>query len=268
MAEPKPSRRNPTWTPDEVTLACDLVASNGWRQLEDSDPRVVELSALLQGLPLHPLHTRLANFRNANGVARKTADIATAHPDYRGVRTHGGATDRRVIAAFMADPAEMHARAQALREAAMRGELANLVASPEEEDDGATEGGLLIRLHVGRERSRGLRRRKIEAVRRNGQPVVCEVCGFDFEQTYGNRGSGYIECHHVVPLHALGSRRTLLRDLALVCANCHRMIHVRSPWLTPDQLRAAIKRPAIHPSHAGVARRDRPETSRASEISQ
>jgi 5-methylcytosine-specific restriction enzyme A len=249
MAESVPARRNPTWTPDEVILACDLVAQNSWHQLEDSDPRVVELSTLLQGLPLHPLHTRLENFRNTNGVARKTADIATAHPDYRGVRTHGGATDRRAIAAFMADPAEMHVRAQALREAAMRGELANLDGSADrEDDDGAAEGGLLVRLHVSRERSRGLRRRKIENARRNGQPIACEVCGFDFEQTYGNRGRGYIECHHIVPLHALGSRRTLLRDLALVCANCHRMIHVRSPWLTPKQLRAAIPPPNVRSS--------------------
>lgn len=244
MAELAPARRNPTWAPDEVILACDLVAQNGWHQLEDSDPRVAELSTLLQGLPLHPLYTRLENFRNANGVARKTADIATAHPAYRGVPTHGGATDRQVIAAFIADPAEMHARAQALREAAIRGELANLAGPFDEEDDGAAEGRLLIRLHVSRERSRGLRRRKIEDAQRSGQPIACEVCGFDFEQTYGNRGRGYIECHHVIPLHTLGSRRTLLRDLALLCANCHRMIHVRSPWLTPEQLSAIIPRQA------------------------
>ena len=172
MSEPESARRNPTWAPDEVILASDLVAQNGWRQLEDSDPRVVELSALLQGLPLHPLRARLASFRNANGVARKTADIATAHPDYRGVRTHGGATDRRVITAFTGSPAEMHTRAQALREAPARGELADLAGLVDEEDDGADEGGLLLRLHVSRERSRSLRQRKIEsAPKRTGHRV-------------------------------------------------------------------------------------------------
>jgi 5-methylcytosine-specific restriction protein A len=241
VTEPELPRRNPTWTADEVILACELVAQNGWRQLEDSDPKVIELSTLLQSLPLHPSHTRLWNFRNANGVARKTADIATAHPDYEGVRTHGGATDRRVIAAFVADPGEMQARARALREAATRGDLANLAGQVEEEGEGAAEGSLLIRLHVTRERSRGLRRRKIEAVRRSGQPLACEACGFDFEQTYGDRGRGYIECHHVVPLHVVGNHRTQLRDLALVCANCHRMIHVRPPWLTPGGLREMIR---------------------------
>ena len=47
--------------------------------------------------------------------------------------------------------------------------------------------------------------------------------------------------HHVVPLHAVGNRRTQLRDLALVCANCHRLIHLRVAWLTPQELRAVIR---------------------------
>ncbi|MGF7234005.1 MAG: HNH endonuclease [Frankia sp.] len=68
----------------------------------------------------------------------------------------------------------------------------------------------------------------------------CEVCGFDFEKTYGSRGAGYIECHHIVPLHTTGQRATKLDDLALICANCHRMIHRGTPWLSPDELRETL----------------------------
>ncbi|MFE3370907.1 HNH endonuclease [Streptomyces sp. NPDC059173] len=46
-----------------------------------------------------------------------------------------------------------------------------------------------------------------------------------------------MECHHVVPLHEAGEGRTKLNDLALICANCHRMIHRCAPWPTPDKLR-------------------------------
>jgi 5-methylcytosine-specific restriction enzyme A len=74
------TRKNPNWAEDEIILACDLVAQNGWRQLDDSDPRVAELSGMLQSLPLHPPGKRLATFRNLAGVARKTADIATVPP--------------------------------------------------------------------------------------------------------------------------------------------------------------------------------------------
>jgi putative restriction endonuclease len=30
---------------------------------------------------------------------------------------------------------------------------------------------------------------------------------------------------------------TRLEDLALLCANCHRMIHRASPWLSVEELR-------------------------------
>ncbi len=34
--------------------------------------------------------------------------------------------------------------------------------------------------------------------------------------------------------------KTRLDDLILICANCHRMIHRRNPWVTPDQLHALV----------------------------
>jgi hypothetical protein len=76
---PEGGRRNPDWEWDEIVLACDLVWLNDWQQIGSDDPRVVELSSLLQRMPLHPQEARQHNFRNANGIARKTADIATSH---------------------------------------------------------------------------------------------------------------------------------------------------------------------------------------------
>src|SRR5438045_3980990 len=167
---PDTPTRNPTWVWDELVLACDMVVRNGWRGLEPHDPRVAELSALLQTLPLHPPAARRPDFRNPNGVARKSFDIATAHPDYSGVPTHGGATDKRVIAEFLARPAEMREEAQALHAAASRGDFAGLSGPAGDEDDdvAGNEGRLLIRRHVARERDPRLRRRKIEAVLSQG----------------------------------------------------------------------------------------------------
>lgn len=55
---------------------------------------------------------------------------------------------------------------------------------------------------------------------------VCAVCGFDFEQAYGDLGKGYIEIHHNIPLSF--SKEVEInpeRDLTPLCSNCHRMIH-------------------------------------------
>src|SRR5260370_9807 len=97
---PAAGRRNPDWKWDEIVLAWDLVAQNGWGELPGENPEVIELAELLQRMTLHQQDARLPNFRNPNGVARKTADIATWHPDYQGARTNGNALDREVLAEF------------------------------------------------------------------------------------------------------------------------------------------------------------------------
>ncbi|MHA7286576.1 HNH endonuclease [Arthrobacter sp. MDT3-44] len=56
----------------------------------------------------------------------------------------------------------------------------------------------------------------------------------------GHRGHDYIDVHHILPLHASGPTTTRLQDLALLCANRHRMIHRGNPWLTPNELRAML----------------------------
>lgn len=236
--------KNPDWARDEVILACHLVMENGWKGLDARDSRVIELSDLLQLLPLHAYADRNEKFRNPNGVARKTFDIATRHPDYRGKPTNGGTLDVEVLHEFVARPEQMAEAALLIRQGITTGELQALAPTDDEELDGnfsAPEGRLLLRRHSARERNKGLRKKKIAAVLRHGGRLACEACGFDFEEVYGERGAGYIECHHVVPLHEAGEGRTKLSDLALICANCHRVIHRRAPWPTPAELKAAIE---------------------------
>ncbi|WP_405466131.1 HNH endonuclease [Streptomyces jietaisiensis] len=237
------SVKNPDWARDEIILACHLVMTNGWKGLDADDPRVIELSGLLQLMPIHAEADRNEKFRNANGVARKTFDIATRHPDYRGKPTKGGALDVEVLRNFLARPTEMAKVAQLIRQGVTTGELQTLPLGDDDDlsDYSAPEGRLLMSQHKRRERSKGLRKKKIAAVLKHDGTLACEACGFDFEEVYGDRGSGYIECHHVVPLHEAGEGLTRLNDLALICANCHRMIHRCAPWPTPEELRDLIE---------------------------
>jgi len=57
----------------------------------------------------------------------------------------------------------------------------------------------------------------------------CMVCGFDFGEFYGERGVGYIEVHHLCLVSSLGQETKVdpKTDMAVVCSNCHRMIHRR-----------------------------------------
>jgi 5-methylcytosine-specific restriction protein A len=237
-----PPKRSPPWVRDEVILACDLVAQNGWQYMTAEDSRVIELSGILQRLPFHPIEARSDTFRNPNGVARKTVDIATHHPDYTGSKTKGGAIDEEVLQEFLDDPEHMHEIAGELRRAIADESITELLVAPiDNEDDEAHEGRLLQRWHFVRERDNSLRNKKVADFLKKHPRVHCEACGFDFEAIYGERGRDYIEVHHTLPLHASGERKTKLRDLILLCANCHRMIHRSAPWLTPFELRGLLK---------------------------
>lgn len=93
----------------------------------------------------------------------------------------------------------------------------------------AQEGKKRRVLIIHHQREYSLRRAKLDAFRREHDGrLFCEVpgCGFDFEFMYGDLGSGFAEVHHLRPLSELDQPvSTALPDLAVVCANCHRMIH-------------------------------------------
>jgi predicted HNH restriction endonuclease len=84
----------------------------------------------------------------------------------------------------------------------------------------------LFRLH--RSRDAQLREAKLREVLEKTGRLRCEVpgCGFEFEHQYGDLGHGFAEVHHLVPLRQLRRpRKNRLADVAVVCSNCHSMIH-------------------------------------------
>lgn len=108
-------------------------------------------------------------------------------------------------------------------------------------NDGFPEGRLVERKHKSRERNQKLVVEAKEGFLRNNETLHCEICGFDFEEKYGERGSGFIEAHHTVPVSEMKpGQKTQLEDIALVCSNCHRMLHRSRPWLRMEQLRELI----------------------------
>ncbi|WP_152049501.1 HNH endonuclease [Tautonia marina] len=113
-------------------------------------------------------------------------------------------------------------------------------SSDDSEEEGF-EGRTQLILHRSKERNPRLIRRKKRRILTETGKLLCEVCGFDFTLVYGHLGSGFAECHHRVPIATLnGETPTRLSDLAIVCANCHRMLH-RPPGHTIEQLRAIVR---------------------------
>jgi 5-methylcytosine-specific restriction endonuclease McrA len=93
---------------------------------------------------------------------------------------------------------------------------------------GEKEGDKIIKTHINLElksrNSKIVQLAKSNALIKGGGKIECECCGFDFLKIYGKIGDSFIECHHKIPISE-GERITRIEDLALVCSNCHRMLH-------------------------------------------
>lgn len=98
---------------------------------------------------------------------------------------------------------------------------------PEEE---VSEGKLVTTNSKTRKRSQKLRNYTFEYYKSQNQ-IKCEVCGFDFETTYGDLGKDYIELHHVKPVSVyeengeISNLEEARLNLVPLCSNCHKILH-------------------------------------------
>lgn len=123
------------------------------------------------------------------------------------------------------------------------GSLLATVPSGEDEEAAFPEGAAAYRTHLRRERSGSAPKLAKERRLRETGDLKCDVCDFSFVEVYGERGAGFIEAHHNRPLSEVRTAvKTRPSDLALVCSNCHRMLHRMRPWMNVKHVRTLIRR--------------------------
>lgn len=97
--------RNPNWTRDELILALDLYISEGRKQLDSSHPKILELSQLLNTLPIHAKELREKQFLNPNGVSMKLGNFLAIDPKYEGVGlSRGSKLEQQIWEEFAQQP--------------------------------------------------------------------------------------------------------------------------------------------------------------------
>lgn len=110
--------------------------------------------------------------------------------------------------------------------------------------EGFPEGKTLERLHKLKERSSKVTELAKHRAKERFGKLVCEVCKFDFAEYYGELGVDFIEAHHTIPVSELEENHvTRIEEIALVCCNCHQMLHRRRPWLNINELKKILKQP-------------------------
>ena len=233
--------RPPNWIIDEWLLALDFYLKHKDRLPSKNSQEIKALSVRLRALR-SSFADLPANFRNPAGVAMQVSQFAALDPthNWKGMRVSKGA--RQVWEAHKGDLAQVPKivkKIDSFTQADFSVPSAESIGVCE-----AIEGQILTYWHVRRERSTRLTRRKKEQFQdENKGRLFCEICRFDYARRYGEHGEGFIEAHHTRPLSQLPNEGATIKlaDLILLCASCHRMIHRKTPWLTPDELRQIIR---------------------------
>jgi 5-methylcytosine-specific restriction protein A len=104
------------------------------------------------------------------------------------------------------------------------------------------EGKIVERTHKARERNSQVISLAKEKFKKQNGRLFCQVCGFDFEKTYSNIGKDFIEGHHTIAVSEMNpEHKTKVEDIAMLCSNCHRMVHKKRPWLTMKNIDKLLK---------------------------
>ncbi|RFZ79839.1 hypothetical protein DS742_05100 [Lacrimispora amygdalina] len=110
------------------------------------------------------------------------------------------------------------------------------------DEESFPEGRKKYRQHVLQERNRTLINEAKRIFKEKNGRLYCQVCGFDFLETYGSLGEDFIEGHHTKPISEMkAEQQTKIKDIVMLCSNCHSMIHRKRPWITKENLEALLK---------------------------
>lgn len=213
--------RKPDWDRDETILAVDLYFRFEGQVPGSNDPLIVELSELLRSNPSYASAALDPTFRNPSGVAFKLQNLRyiAVGEGYE----HHSKRDAEVFEEFHNDIARLRRNARSIRAAIEARE--SFGVQEDELDFEFREGRAVTQLHRTRERDRKVRPKKLASMRKALGHLKCEACELASTSLPPEVDESVFEIHHLDPLNLKGEVKTRLRDVAVLCANCHRLIH-------------------------------------------
>lgn len=159
--------RNPNWHRDEIILALDLHFSPNRGSIHDKNPKIIQLSKILNDLPIFTYRPDCSKFRNINGVTLKLSNFLAVDPTYIGNgMKRGSKLDEQIFNEFFNDRDRLKILASEIKRIALSDSVKSEILSVEEDEqtrnDSVREGQIIYRLHKTRERDRGIVKSKKE----------------------------------------------------------------------------------------------------------
>ncbi len=191
-------------------------------------------------------------FRSVSEDFGALATLRTDYPELAGaIGKHHAEIAKAVNSANVRKAADaviaLQTKEFGLSNAAAVSTIVHLPPTQLEEDIGGKEGRILTRLHSFKERNRSLVKKAKFLFKNKHGKLYCECCGFESGIFYGKRGEDRIQAHHRRPIEELlPDSITKPEDLAMVCPNCHDIIHAKRPWISVEALREELKKLGSH----------------------
>src|ERR1700722_11620395 len=132
--------RNPKWHRDEIILALDLYLSKERGSIDGNNPKIIELSRVLNRLPLFTQRPDEERFRNPNGVTLKLSNFLPFDPNYSGRGMTGGSKlDEQIFNEYFGRKEELHAIADEIRKASEDDHIRNALTRVGEDEQSSND---------------------------------------------------------------------------------------------------------------------------------
>ncbi|MHC4040787.1 MrcB family domain-containing protein [Bradyrhizobium sp. 23AC] len=139
---------------------------------------------------------------------------------------------------------DLQAAVAAYKALTFRGGLDPIAEKSDEDAPG--EGASLIEQRRYKLHRRIERNPKAAKAAKSHHGTKCQACELEFHERYGEIGRGFIEAHHLKPIGSLNEGEAVsydvATDFAVLCSNCHRMIHRTSDPADITGFRLLLKR--------------------------
>ena len=212
--------KQPEWTIDETLLAVDTYFQIGdVRKITDTNPFIIELSNILQELPIHKEKDEI--FRNFIGVELTLKSIAALDKKAKYSMRAASKMQERVFNYYNNKKELLRVIVKSIKN------CLPLIFNYDKKINTPfyLMGNILFQQHKYLENSQVAKSLYIDSIQR--MKSICNYCGIDLYKKYGVNGFEMVEFHFFENLtNYYRNMEPLQSKFTQLCPNCHKFSHL------------------------------------------
>ena len=223
---------NPSWTRDEVILGIDVALNHSQESITPKSSFIIELSKLLNNLPIIPKEKRDSSFRNPVGVSGMLNKFLSmlAKPNQK---FPVGKLFFDVYDDYYPNLLQLSATTDSIRRnyLIIRNNPSYILFSIPY----FKEGIVLSVIHTLDD--------KKYVNKETDLAKSCDICGINPENIYSTEQSSFfLQSHYCIdPINYYPGDELKPCNYIKVCPNCHEILHLFRPWRTQETIETILR---------------------------